>query len=31
MLGLSPKSRRDLLMAAQILRDYSETMLEPDT
>lgn len=29
MLGLSPKSRKDLLMAADILREYSETILDP--
>ena len=29
MLGLSPKSRKDLLMAAEILRDYSN-MLDPE-
>jgi len=29
MLGLSPKSRKDLLTAADILREYSETILDP--
>ena len=31
MLGLSPKSRRDLEMAATILQEYAETMLNPET
>lgn len=31
MLGLSPKSRRDLIMAADILQDYSQSALDPDT
>lgn len=31
MLGLSPKSRRDLEMAASILQEYTETMLDPET
>ena len=31
MLGLSPKSRRDLEMAASILQEYAETMLNPET